>query len=94
MKTETFMLPTHWAPALVNGDYTGYGDSDLDALEGFQDWMVAEYGACHCLGPIHDARDNITPEYLTRWHDARRWVPLMCECYEYQFDVTQREAAQ
>lgn len=35
MKTTTFDLPSHWAPALINGDYTGYDDSEEREIRNF-----------------------------------------------------------
>lgn len=32
MKTTTYTLPAHWAPALINGDLSGMTDEEIDSL--------------------------------------------------------------
>ena len=41
---DEFILPTHWAPALINGDYSGYEDDEIEEIEGFlDDFPIAGY---------------------------------------------------
>lgn len=35
VKTVTFDLPSHWAPALINGDYTGYDNREEREIKSF-----------------------------------------------------------
>lgn len=82
MQIEYFDLPSHWASALVNGDETGLEHEDERALGRFVDWMVAEYGACHCLASIEDDVG------FARHHDATRFGVLACDVSTFAFDVT------
>lgn len=84
MKLETFELPTFWASALINGDTSGLSDEDEKALDAFTDWMVKEYGSCHCLDVQGDG-DNF------RWrHDATSFGVLACNVADFVFDVEKR----
>lgn len=33
MKTDTYILPSYWAPALINGDYSGLTDEESAELD-------------------------------------------------------------
>lgn len=59
MKTETYVLPSHWASALINDDYSGYTDEEAMEIEDFY----------NDLGPCID----VTDEEEFRWvNDANR----------------------
>lgn len=78
IETVTFMLPTHWAAALINGDETGMDDEDSAALEAFTKDMVRNYGSCHCVDVSGDT------EFM-RWHDAAHYGVLACDVAEFTF---------
>lgn len=68
-----YMLPAHWASALVNEDYTGLEDYELDALNSWLEdtkpgWCVDVKGE---------------PEFRT-YHDADDFV-LACDCACFTF---------
>ena len=48
MKTETYVLPSHWASALINDDYSGYTDEEAMEIKDF----------CEDLGPCLDVTDE------------------------------------
>jgi len=83
MKIESFILPTHWASAMINGDVTGYDDDDIEAINLFSDHMVKEYGRCWCL----DVTDD---NGFLKYHDAETYGILACDCSTFTFDITQR----
>ena len=33
MKTDTYILPSYWAPALINGDYSGLTDEEAAEID-------------------------------------------------------------
>jgi hypothetical protein len=80
IEIETFTLPAHWAPALINGDASGLDDDDARKLERFINWMAREYGRCWPLDVADDAA-------FTEWHDARSFGVLACDCATVSFDV-------
>lgn len=45
MKTETYTLPSFWASLLINGDATGYEESELAEINGWLDFHP-ELGPC------------------------------------------------
>lgn len=53
MKTESYILPAHWASYLINGDASGYTDEEAMEIEDF----------CNDLGPCID----VTDEEEFRW---------------------------
>lgn len=48
MKTVTYVLPAHWASAIINDDYSGYTDEEAMEIEDF----------CKDLGPCVDVTDE------------------------------------
>ena len=74
METTTYWLPAHWAPALVNGDFTGLEEDDEEQL------MRVIAG--------EDLPDPVTvsdsPEFR-KYHDAQPYGVLACDCLEYTF---------
>ena len=81
MNSETFTLPTHWASAFINGDFTGYDDEECEQMLAFERQMIADYGVCWCLDVEEDS-------YFTSQHDATHLGVLACDVSEYSFDIT------
>jgi hypothetical protein len=47
---HTFILPSYWASALVNGDYTGlYDDDEVAEVESCADWLHSQLGNAECV---------------------------------------------
>ena len=59
MKTESYVLPSHWASALINDDESGLSYEDSLELEDF----------CKDLGPCIDVTDE---EEFSWTNDANR----------------------
>lgn len=73
IETVTYILPSFWASALVNGDESGFSDEDSEALEA---WLTHEgVGSCVDVGQ---------EESFSSFHDARFYV-LPCDCLEFTF---------
>jgi len=51
METQEYRLPSHWACYFINGDLTGYEESELAEIEG---WELLHYP-----GPCVDVRDDV-----------------------------------
>jgi hypothetical protein len=81
MKTIKLTLPEFWASALINGDYSGLEDDEVQELEQWLSFAKNE-GYGFCLDVNTDERSFI------QYHDASAWV-LACDCLEYTFEVTQ-----
>lgn len=86
MQIEEYILPTHWASALINGDDSGLEGADECALDRFISDMLAEHGAVHCLDM---SNDDIG---FMRYHDAQPYGVLACDCSTFSFDVTPRDS--
>ena len=78
IKTITYMLPTHWACALVNSDESGMEDDDIAQLNEFVDDMVRTYGSCHCV-------DVSESSEFSNYHDASHYGVLACDVAEFTF---------
>ena len=48
LKFETYILPSYWASALINGDNSGLEDSEIKEMNDF----------CRGLGPCVDVSDE------------------------------------
>lgn len=57
MKTESYVLPSRWASALINDDYSGYTDEEAMEIKDF----------CKDLGHCLDVTDE---EEFRWWNDA------------------------
>jgi hypothetical protein len=79
MELETYILPAHWAPALVNGDYSGLFDDDDIAIDS---WFAATFPHGALCVDVSDSGED-----FRRYHDASAYA-LACNCAEYTFDVT------
>lgn len=73
MKFSTYKLPAFWAPYLINGDESGYQESEVKTIN---DWLD-ENGLSNCV----DVQGE--PDFCT-YHDAHHFV-LACNCLEYTF---------
>jgi hypothetical protein len=81
MKTITYRLPAHWASAFFNGDLTGLDDDDAAAFERVVDGESLP-------DPLAIAEDDpeFGPEsFFCKYHDARPYGVLACDCYDYVF---------
>lgn len=79
IKTETFLLPVHWASYLINGDASGYTDAEQAEV---QEWEVA-----HAPGPCIGCDNTAELSYLG--DDGVG----MCERAVYTFQVLDACAA-
>ena len=77
--TETFDLPAHWAPYLINGDATGFslnddgGDAEIELIDSY-------------LEDHQDAIISVSEEpFFSKYHDAIDWGVKACTCLEYTF---------
>jgi hypothetical protein len=73
IETITYILPAHWASALINGDESGFTDEESEALEA---WLTYENaGSCFDVSFV---------PFFSSTHDARFYV-LACDCLEFTF---------
>lgn len=75
-KTQTLLLPAHWAPYLINGDASGLSDAETAQIEA----CLKREGASHCV-------DCTEGEEFTAWHDARIEGVLAAGCLTYTFQI-------
>lgn len=78
MKTETFILPAYWASALINGDYSGMEEQDINELTAFIESNKEDNSYFSCI-------DVSEESYFSHRNDART---LACDVSEYTFDVS------
>ena len=74
MQTETYTLPAHWAPYLINGDDSGLTDEEKAEIDNWLD-------TCPHLGSCLGCSDE--PEF--NWHNDAG--TLACDCLEFTFPV-------
>ena len=80
METIDFILPDHWACALINSDESGMDESESEALDAFVDFMVKKYGSCHCMDVADDSN-------FVRYHDAADFGVLACDASTFTFAI-------
>ena len=76
MKTTTFTLPTHWAPAFINDDWTGITD-DLEE-EAMMQFLANEVAGYCCTDVSEDSS-------FVKYHDAADLGVLAADCSEFIF---------
>lgn len=74
-ETIDFILPAHWAPALINGDVTGMEDDEIAILDRIE--MDFRNGSPFTWQVMEDE-----PSFVT-YHDARPYGVLACDCLTY-----------
>ena len=74
MKTMTFILPSHWASALINGDFSGLSGTETECLYA---WLRIEQPGI-CLWCEDEP-------FFIRCHDAYGVVPQAALCVKYTF---------
>ena len=80
MKTETFTIPNHFLPALINGDESGLSKEESQQLF---DWTRHMKESEHSFSAIATGEDK----GFMRWHDMAPAI-LACDCTEVIFDVS------
>lgn len=78
MNTETYILPEYWASALINADYSGLEDSDIEEIENFESENKEANCRFTCIGCSDES-------YFSWRNDATN---LGGDVLEYTFDVT------
>ena len=74
METLELTLPSHWAAALINDDYSGMTDEEITELESWQDNNTHN-------PPVYRSEE----EEFHYWHDARSSGVLPTSCLVYTF---------
>ena len=73
--TETFELPAHWLPALINDDTSHMTDQEVARLDRFIKHQLEVHQTFNVVG--------CGEPYFSGWHDARDFGELpseVCEC--------------
>jgi hypothetical protein len=83
METIIYRLPSFWASALFNGDYSGLEDIDAEILDTFL--KAEELGSP--LGIDGDNEEDGPETIFCTYHDARPYGILACDCYDYIFPL-------
>ena len=81
IETDTYVLPTHWASALINGDTSGLEPEDERHIEAFIAYMLDKHKQCWCIDVSEESE-------FTTWHDAREFGALAGDCSVFTFDIT------
>lgn len=84
MKTTTYTLPAHWAPAMINGDFSGMTDEEESAL---LSWLADHADE---ISPT-DAMDCTTDPEFRHSHDADGYE-LAGDCLTYTFTTFEETA--
>ena len=72
---HTYILPSYWASALVNGDYTGLSDEEAAEVRSCTDWICSQLGRAECV-------DVSEEEWFARSND---WDSVAGNVMEYTF---------
>jgi hypothetical protein len=62
MEKIKFIIPTSWLPALINSDFSGYEQSEIEIISTFQQHMIDKYGSATALSsgePYISSRNDI-----------------------------------
>lgn len=78
MLTETYSLPRHWAGYLIYGERDGYDEGETTLID---QWARRTFYDAHFWDCVNVADDN----HFAWYHDARRVLPVGCECLTYTF---------
>jgi hypothetical protein len=76
--TTEYVAPSHWASALVNGDFSGLEDSEAVEVEAFMDSLP---------GPVVGLPENIGFVWNTSWTDTPDQLAGEYATYEVLIDA-------
>ena len=71
---QTYILPAHWASALVNNDWSGYEEAEAQAI---RNWMQNNQPG-NCLSCSESP-------LFAKTHDAMSESPFAADCLEFFF---------
>ena len=60
MQTTEERLPSHWASALINGDWSGYSEEESEGLLSF---IANELNGLNCVDVKNDSSYQLPPSY-------------------------------
>ena len=85
IETEVYTLPSHWAVALINDDWSGYEEAEIEQINRTLEWISENHNGqpVRCIGDEGEVG-------FTNLHDAWRFGVLACEATDFVFDVTDR----
>lgn len=75
MKPTHFTLPEHWAPALINNDWTGIEDAEEEKC--MEQFLQDNPGLC-CVDCDEDSS-------FVKYHDAADYGVLPSQCCQFTF---------
>jgi len=78
MELETYILPSYWASALINSDFSGYSDEELKEIEKFENDNREKDHCFACVGCSDES-------YFAWSNDANN---LGSDVLEFTFDVS------
>ena len=62
LETTTERLPSHWAPVLINDDWTGLEEQECETLQSF---IANELCGLHCVDVADDSSFQLAPSYYS-----------------------------
>ena len=75
IEVTTATAPAHWAALFINGDESGYEDSDIAQAEAWAESLAP----WRIVGIDDDSPDG----GFMRWHDAAQFCPFAADCVAY-----------
>ena len=81
MKTIDFILPSYYASAFVNGDYSGLSDEEEEMISDFINANITKYGRFYCIDV------DVDNTYFARHNDLTGMSHLGSDVCRYTFDI-------
>lgn len=75
LSTVTGEAPSHWANALINGDWNEISTAEAVQVRAFRDWLLS--------GDSRGSVVSCEPAGFMRHHDATAFGVLACDCEAY-----------
>jgi hypothetical protein len=77
LTTYEFNLPAHWAPLLINWDFTSL---DIDEEHQLDEFIDANFPEGFCTVTVESDET-----FFSKYHDAKPFGVLACDCLTYTF---------
>ncbi len=75
-KEYDYTIADHWSPALINGDYSGLDDDEIQALENFMSDLPSAWGHWDIPDDYPDFRVDDVTGYFANCVSAVYLVPV------------------
>tara|TARA_R100001443_G_C3238105_1_gene150063 strand:- start:22 stop:321 length:300 start_codon:yes stop_codon:yes gene_type:complete len=90
IQTYKLKLPNFWCTALINYDYSGLEEEEIQELNKFIDFWQDDL--IISSANIESDENAYFESHFMKYHDATNLGVLACDCCEYTFEINPKSS--